>query len=202
MGRSLQLLTQTGGKCSSSSSLHPSHHFNINMKVFAFIFCVGLAQSGLVRRDAEPDAEPDAVPDAEADPGYAYAQGAVSAPVCHSVPEKTCVPRQVETPRKVCHQEYDEIVDTVYTEHCEEVITTTCQQTSTKSILSKQVVGHDSKVVATGVAATPPVTVAHGAPHHGGVAGPAKAVVGPASHHLGKREAEPTAEAEAAFIGP
>merc|ERR1711874_207600 len=100
MGRSLQLLTQTGGKCSSSSSLHPSHHFNINMKVFAFICCVGLAQSGLVRRDAEPDAEPDAVPDAEADPGYAYAQGAVSAPVCHSVPEKTCVPRQVETPRK------------------------------------------------------------------------------------------------------
>ena len=95
-------------------------------------------------------------------------------------------------------------MDTTITEHCEEVITTTCQQTSTKSILSKQVVGHDSKIVATGVAATPPVTVAHGAPHHAGIVGPAKAVVGAAKHHLGKREAEPTAEAEAAdnpYIG-
>ena len=36
-------------------------------------------------------------------------------------------------------QEYDEIVDTTITEHCEEVITTTCQQVSTKSVLSQQV---------------------------------------------------------------
>ena len=179
------IITKSGGKRSS---------FQSNMKLLAVLLCAGASQAFLVRREAEADPE--------AEPGYGYSQGAVSAPVCHSVPVTTCNPRQVETPRKVCHQEYDEIVDTVYTEHCEEVITTTCQQTSTKSILSKQVVGHDSKVVATGVAATAPVTVAHGAPHHGGVVGPAKAVVGPASHHLGKREAEPTAEAEAAFIGP
>merc|ERR1711874_478981 len=199
MGRSLQLLTQTGGKCSSSSSLHPSHHFNINMKVFAFIFCVGLAQSGLVRRDAEPDAEPDAVPDAEADPGYAYAQGAVSAPVCHSVPEKTCVPRQVETPRKVCHQEYDEILDTVVTQHCEEVVTTTCQQTSQTSHHTSAIVGQDSKVVATGVVATPAVTVAHGHPvaagHGHAVVAHGHAVAAPVhSHgavgHYGKRDAD------------
>merc|ERR1712001_711631 len=152
--------------------------------------------SGAVKREAEPDA------DADPQVLHGHKPVSVSAPECHSVPELKCTPRNVETPRKVCQQEYDEIVDTVYTEHCEEVITTTCQQTSTKSILSKQVVGHDSKVVATGVAATAPVTVAYGAPHHGGVVGPAKAVVGPASHHLGKREAEPTAEAEAAFIGP
>ena len=163
------------------------------MKVFALILSLGLV-SAAVKREAEPEADPQVL--------HGHKPVSVSAPECHSVPELKCVPRQVETPRKVCHQEYDEIVDTVYTEHCEEVITTTCQQTSTKSILSKQVVGHDSKIVATGVAATPPVTVAHGAPHHGGVVGPAKAVVGPASHHLGRREAEPTAEAEAAFIGP
>ena len=84
----------------------------------------------------------DADADADADPGYGYGHGAVSAPVCHSVPEKTCVPRLVETPRKVCHQEYDEIVDTTITEHCEEVVTTTCQQTSQKVHHSSAVAGH------------------------------------------------------------
>ena len=39
----------------------------------------------------------------------------------------------------LCPQEYDEVVDTTITEHCEEVITTTCQQVSTKSVLSQQV---------------------------------------------------------------
>merc|ERR1712179_824149 len=208
MGRSLQLLAQSGGKFSSSSSLHPSHHFNINMKVFALICCIGLAQSGLVRRDAEPDASPDAAPDAEADPGYAYAQGAVSAPVCHSVPEKTCVPRQVETPRKVCHQEYDEILDTVVTQHCEEVVTTTCQQTSQTSHHTSAIVGQDSQVVATGVVATPAVTVAHGHPvaagHGHAVVAHGHAVAAPVrSHgavgHYGKRDAdaEPAADADA-----
>ena len=168
------------------------------MKLLSIVFTIGLA-SAAVKREAEADAE--------ADPQvlHGHKPVAVSAPECHSVPELKCTPRHVETPRKVCHQEYDEIVDTVYTEHCEEVITTTCQQTSVKSILSKVVVGHDSKVVATGVSASPPVTVAHGAPHHAGL-GVAKAVVGAPAHHLGKREAEADAEAEpghpAAFIGP
>merc|ERR1712083_507536 len=162
MGRSLQLLIQLGGKssCSASSPLLK----NIKMKAFVIVCIIGLAQSGLVKRDAEPDASPDAAPDAEADPGYAYAQGAVSAPVCHSVPEKTCVPRQVETPRKVCHQEYDEILDTVITQHCEEVVTTTCQQVSQTAHHTSAIVGQDSKIVATGVVATPAVTVAHGHP--------------------------------------
>merc|ERR1711970_1350746 len=162
MGRSLQLLIQLGGKSSSSSSSPILK--NIKMKAFAIVCIIGLAQSGLVKRDVEPDASPDAVPDAEADPGYAYAQGAVSAPVCHSVPEKTCVPRQVETPRKVCHQEYDEILDTVITQHCEEVVTTTCQQVSQTAHHTSAIVGQDSKIVATGVVATPAVTVAHGHP--------------------------------------
>ena len=84
----------------------------------------------------------------------------VSTPNCHSVPEIKCVPRAVETPRKVCHQEYDEVVDTTITEHCKEVITTTCQQV----ILTSNIVGHESKVVATNVASTPLVTVEHGSP--------------------------------------
>merc|ERR1712013_673355 len=53
------------------------------------------------------------------------------------------------------------------TEHCEEVITTKCEQTSTQSRHSSATVGQDSKVVATGVVASPEVTVAHGVPAHG-----------------------------------
>jgi len=183
------------------------YFFNIKMKVFAIVCCIGLAQAGLVRRDAEPDASPDAAPDADADPGYAYARGAVSAPVCHSVPEKTCVPRQVETPRKVCHQEYDEILDTVVTQHCEEVVTTTCQQVSQTSHHTSAIVGQDSKVVATGVVATPAVTVAHGHPvaagHGHAVVEHGHAVAAPVvrSHghvgHYGKREADPAPAADA-----
>jgi len=159
------------------------------MKLFAIMCLTGLASAG-VKREAEADAE--------ADPQLlsGHRPVSVSAPECHSVPELKCAPRQVETPRKVCHEEYDEVVDTTITEHCEEVITTTCQQVSTKSILSRAVVGHDSKIVATNVAATAPVTVGHGASLHG-AHGPAAAVVGAPTHHLGKREAEADAEAEA-----
>merc|ERR1711915_234795 len=60
-----------------------------------------------------------------------------------------------EKPKKVCHDEYDEIVDTTIIEKCEEIITTKCEQVSTQARHSSGVVGHDSKVVATGVAASP-----------------------------------------------
>lgn len=135
-----------------------------------------------VRRDA--GAEPD--PDADADPQLltGHAPLAVSQPECQSVPETTCVPRQVEVPRNVCHQEFDEIVDTVVTEHCEEVITTTCEQVTTKAIRTQAVVGHDSQIVATGVDPTPPVTVSQGAPQPGAV-GPPASVVGAPHHHPG-----------------
>lgn len=153
------------------------------------LFCVGLVTAG-VKREAGADA------DAEAQLLSGHQPLAVSEPECHSVPETTCVPRQVETPRKVCHQEFDEIVDTIVHEHCEEVITTTCQQVTTKAVHTKQVVGQDSKVVATGVDATVPVTVAQGAPTPGHV-GPPQSVVGAPHHHPGKREAEAAADAEA-----
>ena len=185
------------------------------MKFLAVLLFVGASQAFLVRREADAEADPEAAADA-GNYGYAATPVAVSAPKCVSVPVKTCNPRQVVTPRKVCHQEYDEIVDTTITEHCEEVVTTTCQQTSTHTKHSSAVVGHDSKVspvspcpsllishpqvVASGVA-TAPVTVAHAAP----------AVAGYAAHPVaagyGKREAEadaeaaPEADAEAGHYG-
>jgi len=166
------------------------------MKLFAILCLTSLAAAG-VKREADPAADPDADPQVLS----GHRPVAVSAPQCHSVPELKCTPRQVESPRKVCHQEYDEVVDTTITEHCEEVITTTCQQVSHKSILSKQVIGHDSKIVATNVAASAPVTVHQGAPV-AGHQGPAHAVVGAATHHHGKREAEPEADAEAGVHVP
>merc|ERR1719422_1589524 len=115
-------------------------------------------------------------------------------------------PRNIETPRKECHQEYDEIVDTTITEHCEEVVTTTCEQVSTQVHKSSAIVGSDSKVVSTGVA-TAPYTVAAAAPAVAAV-GPAVSVAGHAAVGVagyagyagyGKREAdaEPAADAEA-----
>merc|ERR1712215_27347 len=203
MGRTLQLLVKrSGGKFSPHLI-----HFLI-MKFFAIIAFVGYTQAFLVRREAAPEA------DADADAGYGYgavSPAAGSAPVCNSVPEKVCKDRTIETPRKVCHTEHDEIVDTTITEHCEEVI-------STQSRHSSAIVGQDSKVVATGVVASPEVTVAHGASVHGvsgygavatgpvvstvgagavvggvvgGVAAPAVAV------GYGKREAEADADADA-----
>merc|ERR1712058_114825 len=136
------------------------------MKIFAIIAFVGYTQAFLVRREA------DAKADADADAGYGYgavAPAAVSAPVCNSVPEKVCKDRTIETPRKVCHTEHDEIVDTTITEHCETTTTTKCEQTSSQTRHSSTVVGSDSKVVATGIVASPEVTVAQGASTHGGV---------------------------------
>merc|ERR1712215_668581 len=183
MGRTLQLLVKrSGGKFSPHLI-----HFLI-MKFFAIIAFVGYTQAFLVRREAAPDA----------DAGYGYgavSPAAVSAPVCNSVPEKVCKDRTIETPRKVCHTEHDEIVDTTITEHCEEVITTKCEHTSTQSRHSSAIVGQDSKVVATGVVASPEVTVAHGASVHGGVVG---GVAAPAvAVGYGKREAEADADADA-----
>merc|ERR1712029_737368 len=158
MGRTLQLLVKrSGGKFSP-------HLFHF-----------------LVRREAAPEAE------ADADGfgiGYGASPRAVSAPVCNSVPEKVCKDRTIETPRKVCHTEHDEIVDTTITEHCEEVITTKCEQTSTQSRHSSAIVGQDSKVVATGVVASPEVTVAHGASVHG-VSGYGAVATGPVVSTVG-----------------
>merc|ERR1712212_453655 len=158
------------------------------MKVFPLIFIIGITQAGLVRREADADPK-------------AGVYGSASQPICRSVPEKTCTPRNVEKPRQVCHDEYDKIVDTTITEHCEEIITTKCEQVSTHARHSSGVVGTDSKVVATGVLASPERTVSYG-PASSGI-GASYGSYGGASY--GKRaaeaEAEPKAEAEGANYG-
>merc|ERR1711964_769410 len=158
------------------------------MKVFPLIFIVGLTQAGLVRREADADPK-------------AGVYGSASQPICRSVPEKTCTPRNVEKPRQVCHDEYDKIVDTAITEHCEEIITTKCEQVSTHARHSSGVVGTDSKVVATGVLASPERTVSYGRISSG--IGASYGSYGGASY--GKREAEaeaePKADAEGANYG-
>merc|ERR1711970_754648 len=134
------------------------------MKVFPLIFIVGLTKAGLVRREADADPK-------------AGVYGSASQPICRSVPEKTCTPRNVEKPRKVCHDEYDKIVDTTITEHCEEIITTKCEQ------------------VSTGVLASPERTVSYGRISSG--IGASYGSYGGASYgSYGKREAKAVAEAE------
>jgi len=135
------------------------------MKIWAIIYFVGISHCFVVKRDA--DADPDNL-------GLGYGTGIVtggvtgvsptqvSQPVCNSVPQKVCKDRTVETPRKVCHTEHDEIIDTTITEHCEERITTKCEQVSSQTRHSSAVVGADSKVVATGIVASGEATVGVG----------------------------------------
>merc|ERR1712212_1214800 len=181
----------------SSSSKHlVGRHLNIIMKFISILCFVASSQAFVVRREAEADADADAF-----GIGYGASPRAVSAPVCNSAPEKVCKDRTIETPRKVCHTEHDEIVDTTITEHCEEVITTKCEQTSTQSRHSSAIVGQDSKVVATGVVASPEVTVAHGVPAHGVSTGYGAVATGPVVSTVGagygKREADADADADA-----
>merc|ERR1711931_559940 len=138
-------------------------NLNLIMK-FALILCFfGFSQAFVVRREAEADADADAF-----GIGYGASPRAVSVPVCKSVPRKVCKDRTIETPRKVCHTEHDEIVDTTVTEHCQTTTTTKCEQTSSQTRHSSNIVGSDSKVVSTGVIASPEVTVSQGASVHGG----------------------------------
>jgi len=156
------------------------------MKIFSILFVVGLTQAGLVRREADADPK-------------AGVYGSASQPICKSVPEKTCTPRNVEKPRQVCHDEYDKIVDTTITEHCEEIITTKCEQVSTHARHSSGVVGTDSKVVATGVLASPERTVSYG--HISSGIGASYGSYGGASYRKREAEAEPKADAEGANYG-
>merc|ERR1712055_301160 len=153
-----------GDYFSSSSKCLVGRNLNLMMKFISILCLIGLSQAFVVRREAEPDADANAF-----GIGYGAAPRAVSAPVCKSVPQKVCKDRTIETPRKVCHTEHDEIVDTTITEHCQTTTTTKCEQTSSQTRHSSNIVGSDSKVVSTGIIASPEVTVAQGASTHGGV---------------------------------
>merc|ERR1712168_753799 len=153
-----------GDYFSSSSKYLVGRHLNLIMKLISILCFIGFSQAFVVRREAEADAEADAF-----GIGYGASPTAVSAPVCKSVPQKVCKDRTIETPRKVCHTEHDEIVDTTVTKHCQTTTTTKCEQTSSQTRHSSNIVGSDSKVVSSGVVASPEVTVARGASTHGGV---------------------------------
>merc|ERR1712215_414362 len=146
------------------------------MKFFTFLFFVGFSAAAYIKRDAE----------AEADPSGHITGGYSSAPVCNETPVRECKPRHIENPRKVCQTVYDTHEDTVVTEHCEEIVTTQCTQTSQSATQHSEVVDQFTRLVETGVpraidhsahagighAVTGPPVVGHA------VAGPA--VVGPA----------------------
>merc|ERR1711962_1782447 len=153
-----------GDYFSSSSKCLVGRNLNLMMMFISILCLVGVSQAFVVRREAEAEADADAF-----GIGYGASPRAVSAPVCKSVPQKVCKDRTIETPRKVCHTEHDEIVDTTVTEHCQTTTTTKCEQTSSQTRHSSNIVGSDSKVVSTGIIASPEVTVAQGASTHGGV---------------------------------
>merc|ERR1712212_855618 len=153
-----------GDHFSSLSKHLVGRNLSLIMKFISILCFFGFSKAFVVRREAEADADADAF-----GIGYGASPRAVSAPVCKSVPQKVCKDRTIETPRKVCHTEHDEIVDTTVTEHCQTTTTTKCEQTSSQTSYSSNIVGSDSKVVSTGIIASPEVTVAQGASTHGGV---------------------------------
>merc|ERR1712215_649364 len=152
------------------------------MKFFTFLFFVGFSAAAYIKRDAE----------AEADPSGYRTGGYSSAPVCNETPVRECKPRQIENPRKVCQTVYDTHEDTVVTEHCEEIVTTQCTQTSQSATQHSGVVDQFTRLVETGV----PRAIDHRA----------HAVVGHAvggsnfgvGHHY-KREADADADADASY---
>jgi len=101
--------------------------------------------------------------------------GHVSAPACVRTPVKECVPRTVETPRKVCQTVVDVFEDTTITERCQEVITTTCTQTSEESHITESVSSTDT------------VKIEEGVPVDAQTLGRASGVL---HRHIGKREAD------------
>merc|ERR1712013_630367 len=170
------------------------------MKFISIICFSGFSQAFVVRREAEAEADPDGF-----GIGYGASPRAVSSPVCKSVPQKVCKDRTIETPRKVCHTEHDEIVDTTITEHCQTTTTTKCEQTSSQVRHSSNIVGSDSKVVSTGVIASPDVTVSQGSSVHGGAVSSYSSGSGVSLGYggvtYGKREADADAEADAGLYG-
>jgi len=126
------------------------------MRFFAFLLCASFASAALVKREAEAAAEADPIADPEAEPVYGLnVNGGYAEPVCTFTPVKTCKPRQVSTPRKVCQTVVDIYEDVVVTEKCREVVTTTCTQTTQTATHSSAVVDTSTNLVQAGVPKPP-----------------------------------------------
>jgi len=169
------------------------------MRFFAFLVCASLTSaSSLVRREAEAAADPEPVADPEAEPVYGLnVNGGYAEPVCTLTPVKTCKPRQVESPRKVCQTVFDLYEDVVVTEKCRELVTTTCTQTTQTATHTSAVVDTSTNLVQAGVPKPPvrrrreaeaeaeaeaePEAEADAEAHYGAVIAPV-AVVAPVVH--------------------
>merc|ERR1712168_285843 len=184
-----------GDHFSSLSKYLVGKNLNPIMKFFSIICFFGFSQAFVVRREAEPDADADAF-----GIGYGASPRAVSAPVCKSVPQKVCKDRTIETPRKVCHTEHDEIVDTTVTEHCQTTTTTKCKQTSSQTRHSPNIAGTSGAAAgygAGGAITSTGVIGTTGLGSTGVVSNGASLGYG----GYGKREADADAEADAGFYG-
>jgi len=126
------------------------------MRFFAFLLCASFASAALVKREAEAAAEADPAADPEAEPAYGLnVNGGYAEPVCTFTPVKTCNPRQVSTPRKVCQTVVDIYEDVVVTEKCKEVVTTTCTQTTQTATHTSSVVDTSTNLVQAGIPKPP-----------------------------------------------
>ena len=67
-----------------------------------------------------------------------------------------------------CHQEYDTVVDTTYTQQCQDIVTQHCNSVSQQVHHSSAVVGHDSQVVSHGHGYGKREADAEAEPGHGG----------------------------------
>merc|ERR1712061_627622 len=115
-----------------------------NMKVLLFLLSAAFSSAALVRREAE------------AEPAYGFdVNGDLSEPVCTFTPVKTCKPRQISTPRKVCQTVFDIYEDVVVTEKCREVVTTTCTQTTQTATHTSAVVDTSTNLVQAGIPKPP-----------------------------------------------
>merc|ERR1711956_17675 len=118
--------------------------------------------------------------DAEADAGYGYATPvATSAPICSSVPVRTCNKVPVSTPRKVAKTVCKEIVDVQIIQDCTETVSTTCTQQSTQQSHSSAVVGADTRVGPEAVVAGGVVAAGYGAGYGAGLVGGVVGHAGP-----------------------
>merc|ERR1711970_1544980 len=91
---------------------------------------------------------------ADADAGlYGVSPVAASAPVCRSVPVRTCNQVPVNRPRKVAKTVCKTVTDIKIIKDCTDTVSTTCTQQSVQQSHSSAVVGSDSKVGPSAVVA-------------------------------------------------
>merc|ERR1711937_906636 len=124
--------------------------------------------------------------------------------IVNDVPEQECrtVSEQQCTSEQECTTETQTVVDTTYTDECQDIVTQSCTETSVSVQTQHAVVGHAVSPVAS-VAVAPALAGPLATP----AAGHVIAAATPAAGHviaarIGKRDADAEPEADAQFLGP